>query len=238
MIKKAILLAAGKGERMRPLTDHMPKPLLPVGDKPLLAWNMDKVFAAGVQDIIINVSHLGSQLIDAFDADERITFSKEETPLETAGGILNCLNFFEGAPFFAINGDVLWADKTPTALEAMMQFWDPDKMDILLLLVPLRNAVGYEGPGNYFQTEDQRIRRRLDGVDAPYVFAGVQILNPKVFQGQEIRVFSSRDLYDVSEKKGRLYGIVHTGGWFHLGTPQTYEEGAASFLEHESQHVT
>jgi len=231
-IQKAILLAAGIGARMRPLTLTTPKPLLPVGNKPLMGWILEKAFEAGIQDALINVSYLGDQIQSFYKDQPHLHFSVEPTPpFETAGAIVNVLPFFENKPFLSLNGDSLWQDVGTPALKRLFDAWDPATMDALLLLVPKAQALGFEGPGDYFYN-DGALVRRLDPIPtAPYINTGVVLFSPDLFKDEPLRPFSNLMMYDKAQAKGRLFGVIHDGPWFHFGTPEAYHEGVPLFLK-------
>ena len=222
---RAIALAAGLGLRLRPFTLTTPKPLVSVAGKTLLDHALDKMAALGVEDCVVNMHHLADQIAShvAKRRKPKISLSDETGQLlETGGGIAKALSFFEGQAFIAANADILWTDapSAPTALERLKNAWDEKKMDGLLLLVPRPGAFGYDGAGDFFLDEGMRLRRKQPGQQAPFVFAGVQILHPRLFEGAPLGPFSLNLLYDKALAKGRLFGLVHDGGWYHIGTPQ------------------
>lgn len=229
LISKAMIYAAGRGERLRPLTDTCPKPLLKINGKSILDHILDALVMDGIQDVMMNVSYLGDMIISHFQnlSCPRLHFSMEKERLETGGGTLKVLPFFEDQPFFAINGDTLWSDKTLSPFQLLQNCWDPDKMDILLLMVPVINTHGYEGKGDYHLLSAGQSGplqyRDLEGY-APYVYGGIQILAPHIFKdykGDE--KFSLKVLYDSAEKEKRLYGIAYDGDWFEIGTIERYQ---------------
>ena len=217
---RAMVLAAGRGERMRPITDSLPKPLVPVAGRTLLDRALDHLEAAGVEAVIVNSHHLAAQ-IDAHVAARAaplVEISREEVLLDTGGGVAKALPRLGPSPFFVVNSDALWSDGATPALRRLAAAWDGAAMDALLLLVPVAAATGYDGRGDYHRDEDGRLRRRGDGA-AAHVFGGVQILHPRLFDGVAIEPFSLRRLYDAAEDAGRLHGLVHDGAWYHVGTP-------------------
>lgn len=235
LIKKAMLFAAGRGERLRPFTDTCPKPLMKVGDKTILDHTLDKLARAGVQEVMINVWHLGDMILEHLKdrTVPRIHFSVETQLLETGGGLVKVLDFFENEPFLAINGDTLWEDRDIPALQQLVDVWDPKKMDILLLLVPKANAHGYGGKGDYHFRAGGQLRFKSLGDEAPYIYGGIQILHPSIFYNESlVRKFSLKELYDNAEAKGTLYGILYTGDWFEIGTPQSLEATHLWFRQH------
>lgn len=234
----AMVFAAGRGERMRPLTDERPKPLIALRGRPMLDSILDRLAAAGVEQVVINVHHLGS-MIEAHlsgRSDLAITFSREEALLETGGGVKHALPLLGTDPFYVINGDVCWLDGTTPALQRLAEAWDPERMDALLLLQSTAFAVGYHGAGDFMLAPDGRVRRRADREVAPFVFAGMQILTPALFKGAPDGAFSLNRIYDQALKRERLWGLRHDGEWFHVGTPEQLAE-AEDALHHLSFHA-
>lgn len=225
---KAMILAAGLGSRMRPITDRLPKPLIPIGGRSLLDRILDRVADAGVDEAIVNVHYLG-HLIERHLATRcrpRIRISREVTRLETGGGIAHALALFDQRPFYAINGDILWCDGASPTLVALADAWDDAHMDALLVLHPTASAFGYDGVGDFDRAPDGRLcRRQADR--SPYLFAGMQILHPRLFAAAPPTPFSLNLLYDRAMAAGRLFGLVHAGGWCHVGTPADIAVGEA-----------
>jgi MurNAc alpha-1-phosphate uridylyltransferase len=220
-ILTAMVLAAGLGLRMRPITLTRPKPLVAVGGSTLLARILDHLRAAAVERVVINVHHLPEQ-IEAAVARRRdldIVISREETLLETGGGVRQALPLLGGAPFFVINGDVLWRDGAEPTLSTLARAWNGRAMDALLLLHPTATAIGYAGAGDFRHDENGRLIRRGQDSRAPYLFAGLQILTPRLFTEAPAGAFSLNRLYDRAIAAGRGFGVVHLGGWCHVGTP-------------------
>jgi MurNAc alpha-1-phosphate uridylyltransferase len=154
----------------------------------------------------------------------RIVVSPETERLETGGGIRNVLGRFAGSPFYAVNGDILWRDGKAPALNRLAAAWDSAVMDALLLLHPVSRAIGYDGQGDFLVHSGDRdgavpIERRGMRQSAPYLFAGLQILHPRLFAGSPAGPFSLNITYDLAIARCRLFGIIHDGGWCHVGTP-------------------
>jgi MurNAc alpha-1-phosphate uridylyltransferase len=223
MPQRAMVLAAGLGKRMRPLTDTLPKPMVEVAGQPLIDHVLDRFAAVSVRDIVVNLHHLRAKLEAHLAArrDMRITLSPENELLETGGGVTKALPLLGDAAFFAANADVLWYDGATPALARLAEMWDDDKMDALLLLQRTVTAHGYEGHGDYFLDPVGRAKRRRGQAVAPYVFAGVQILHPRLFKDGPQGAFSLNRLYDRAEEAERLYAVAHDGLWFHVGTPDS-----------------
>jgi MurNAc alpha-1-phosphate uridylyltransferase len=226
MPRRAMVLAAGLGERMRPLTDSLPKPLIEVHGRSLLDSILDRLERAGVPEVVINLYYLG-EMVEAHLAERpqpHVTFSHEETRLETGGGVRKALPLLGEDAFFVINGDVCWLDGRTGALRRLAEAWDAAKMDALLLLHPTAYAVGYDGPGDFVLSPEGRLRRRREREVAPFVFAGVQILHPRLFSGTPEGSFSLNLIYDKAAEAERLWGLRHDGEWFHIGTPENLRE--------------
>ncbi len=220
--KAAMVLAAGLGKRMRPLTDTLPKPLVPVAGRSLIDLVIDRLGDYGIERIVVNLHYFRPALEAHLLARKspRIELSPEIELLETGGGVAHALGRLGPDPFFVINADVLWLDGRRPALARLAEAWDAAAMDALLLLHPSCTAYGYEGIGDYFCDSLGRLRRRRSHEIAPYIFAGVQILHPRLFTGAPRGAFSLNKLYDKAQEAGRLWGIVNDGRWFHVGTPE------------------
>ncbi len=224
---RAMILAAGLGERMRPLTDNLPKPLIPVHGRTLLDTILDRLEAAGVSEVVINLHYLGAMIEDHLRdrTRPRIVFSPEENErLETGGGVRTALPMLGSESFYAINGDVCWLDGPTPALNRLAASWDERTMDALLMLHPMAAAHSYEGRGDFLLDSLGRLRRRRERQMAPFVYAGVQILHPRLFDDAPEGAFSLNILYDKAAEAERLYGMRHDGEWFHIGTPQGLAE--------------
>jgi MurNAc alpha-1-phosphate uridylyltransferase len=224
LIDTAMILAAGRGERMRPLTDSTPKPLIPVAGRPMLDRSMDRLGAHGVRTIVVNVHHLGERIAQHLGGRARIV--REERLLETGGSVKNALPLLGDGPYFILNGDGLWSDGPKPMLSRMEAAWDPARMDALLLLHPIETAIGREAKdrGDYFLDPDGRARHRGTATAAPYLFASVSICDSRLFRDSPDGPFSLLKLWTRAEGTGRLFGLVHDGDWFHVGTPQALAE--------------
>lgn len=236
--EKAMVLAAGLGTRMRPLTDHMPKPLVPVGGVPLIDRILDWLHASGVKEVVIN-SHYCAEQLEAHLKKHRnlkIHISREETVLETGGGIKHALPLLGNQAFFAINSDVLCMDGKIPALKRLAQHWDDPAMDALLLVQPVGKAIGYEGAGDFF-VENGAIRRRGQSAVAPFVYTGIQLLHPRLFAASPEGAFSLNVLYNRDMKNDgtlqRINALLHDGDWLHIGDPKALRQ-AEGFLAQAS----
>ena len=218
--KTAMVLAAGLGTRLRPITDTIPKPLVELAGRTLLDHAIDRLALAGVETVVVNV-HYKAEQIEAALANRshpRIELSREAELLETGGGVARALNLL-GETFFVVNSDVFWLDGRDYALARLAAAFDPDRMDAVLLFQRTATAIGYEGGGDYFLDSLGTPRRRGDGEVAPYLFAGVQLLHRRAFAGIAENRFSLNLVYDRAEAAGRLHAILHDGEWYHVGTP-------------------
>ncbi len=218
MIKKAMVMAAGFGTRMRPLTLQIPKPLVQVWGKPLIDYSLDFLADAGVEEAVVN-SHYLAELLEAHllkrTSKPKIIISRENNVLETGGGIKNALKLFDDTPFFVVNSDVICINGKTPALRRLWQAWDDAKMDALLLLHKVEDAVGYEGRGDFFVGDDGVLRRRSEQETAPLVFTGVQIIHPRLFTDSPDGAFSLNVLYN--KNLVRVGAVVNDGAWLHVG---------------------
>ncbi len=223
MAKTAMVLAAGLGTRMRPLSEARPKCLLPVAGRATLDRVLDRLEAAGVDTVVINLHYKGD-LIRAHLAGRTrpdVVFSDEsEVILDTGGGVARMLETLGPAPFLVVNAISLWTDAGRAALDRLADAFEPARMDALLLLHPVATAIGYQGDGDFEIAADGGLRRRQPGKTASHVFTGAQILRPEIFQGAPEGAFSLNLLYDRAGARGRLFGLVHDGAWMNLKTPE------------------
>lgn len=227
---KAFILAAGLGTRMRPLTNETPKPLMQVAGRSLLARTLDHLEASGVHDVVINTHYKAEKIEAALKGRKtpHITLSYEETLLDTGGGIVKALPYFD-QDFFVLSGDGLW-ENPPDAetLQVLAEAWDPERMDILLLLQPVETMTLTKGVGDYNLSSESRATRSKDKTGA-YMFTSIRINAPRIFEDAPGGAFSYLDLMDRAEAQGRLYGLVHRGSWHHLSTPEDLEAVQAIF---------
>jgi MurNAc alpha-1-phosphate uridylyltransferase len=228
-----MVLAAGLGTRLRPVTDAIPKPLVEINGRPLLDHALDRLTAAGVESVVVNVHYKARMLAEHLARLDhpRIELSEEAELLDTGGGVAQALPLL-GKAFFVVNGDVFWLDSKDSALLRLAGAFDPVAMDGVLLLQRTVTAIGYDGSGDYFLDPLGKPRRRREREVAPYLFAGIQLLHRRLFDAAPGRVFSLVRLFDRAEAAGRLSAIVHDGEWYHVGTP----EGLALTRERLSSH--
>jgi MurNAc alpha-1-phosphate uridylyltransferase len=218
--RSAMVLAAGLGTRLRPVTDTLPKPLVEIDGRTLLDYTLDRLSLAGVERVVVN-THYKAEMVADHLAGRRhpsIMISHETRLLDTGGGVAHALPLL-GELFFVVNADIFWLDGTHTALQRLAGAFDHGRMDAILLLQRTTSAVGYDGAGDYFLDPMGRPRRRREREIAPFLFAGVQILHRRLFADSPVPPFSLTRLYDRAEAAARLHAIVHDGEWFHIGTP-------------------
>jgi MurNAc alpha-1-phosphate uridylyltransferase len=222
-----MVMAAGLGTRMRPLTDDRPKPLVEVRGKALIDHAIDRLVAAGVKMIVVNAHYkadmLKAHLARRKDVEIRISDENDEL-LGTGGGLLRALPNFEGEPFFVHNSDSVWVEGLGRALERMKERWNPDEMDALLLMASMVTALGFEGTGDFNMDALGHLTRVPPRRVSPYAYPGVQIVHPRLFEAAPGTSFSMNRLWDVAIEKGRLAGIRLDGVWIHVGTPEAVRE--------------
>lgn len=220
-IKTAMLLAAGIGARMRPLTERTPKALLQVRSRALLDHALDRLIEHGVGRAVVNAHWLGDKVVAhlADRTDIELEVLREPALLETGGGVRNALSSLGNDPFFVVNSDALWLDGLIPALQRLETAWDPKAMDALLLLHRAVHTDGYDGRGDFHADPNGLLARRRDNELAPYVFAGVHICKPAMVASEPAEAFSMNRVWDRIQENGRLYGLVHDGLWFHLSAP-------------------
>jgi MurNAc alpha-1-phosphate uridylyltransferase len=228
----AMVLAAGLGKRMRPLTATRPKPLVEVAGATLIDHALRRLREAGVHRAVVNVHYMADRLeahLKRRSHGLEIRVSDERAQLlETGGGVARALALIDCDPFIVVNSDNLWIDGARPSLAALAERWDDARMDALLLVVPLARAMGYEGLGDFHMDAAGRLARRRERRVAPYVFSGIQILSRRLFAQAPAGPFSLNLLYDHALASGRLFGQSHGGLWFHVGTPEAVGETEAA----------
>ena len=231
---KAMVLAAGLGSRMRPLTDHTPKPLVKVAGRPLLDHVLDKLAEAGAGEAVVNVHYLPDQIIEhvAARTHPRVIISDErDRVLGTGGGVVKALPLLGTAPFFHVNSDTMWIDGVRSNLARLAEAFDPVRMDILLLMAPTASSIGYTGRGDYAMLPDGALRKRREHQVVPFVYAGAAILSPGIFAGAPKGDFSLTKMFDAANDQERLFGLRLDGVWMHVGTPDAVHAAEEAFLE-------
>jgi MurNAc alpha-1-phosphate uridylyltransferase len=233
----AIVLAAGYGERMRPLTLRMPKPLVPLAGRPLIDHVLNRLAGAGVETAIVNVHYLPDQIEESLARRQgikpAIVISDERDQLlDTGGGTKRAMPLLGPGPFFIHNADTVWSEGPSPALPRMLKLWNPEIMDCLLLLAPLSSSIGYGGKGDFAMAPDGRLKRRGERQIVPFAFAGVSLCDARLFEDSPDGKFSLNLLWDRALAKRRLYGMRLDGHWMHVGTPAALAE-AETWFEHE-----
>src|SRR6202048_1819747 len=218
---KAMVLAAGLGVRMRPLTDRLPKPLVSVAGRPLLDHVLDKLGDAAVSEAVVNVHYLPDVII----SDER------DHVLGTGGGVVKALALLGQAPFFLVNADTMWIDGVRPNLARLAETFDPARMDILLLMAPTTSSIGYGGRGDYAMLPDGALRKRREHQVVPFVYAGAAIMSPSLFADAPTGDFSLTKMFDRANEQERLFGLRLDGVWMHVGTPDAVQAAEEAFLE-------
>ncbi|OYX64989.1 MAG: mannose-1-phosphate guanylyltransferase [Sphingomonadales bacterium 32-64-17] len=218
----AMVLAAGMGKRMRPLTASMPKPMVRVMGKPMIDHALDRLADAGVAKAVVNVHYMPDTL-EAHLAERKapaITISDERRQLlETGGGLVLAQDQLPD-PFFCLNSDNIWLDGPRNCFADLSARWDPEQMDALLLVVAHKGAVNFRGLGDFHMDAAGRLRRRNKPRVAPFVFTGIQLVSKRLLRDAPAGPFSTNVLWDRAIEEGRLFGLPFTGQWFEVGTPQ------------------
>ena len=231
---KAMVLAAGLGLRMRPLTDHMPKPLVRVAGQPLLDHVLDKLAGAGVTEAVVNVHYLPDQIIQHTATRTRphiIISDERDVVLGTGGAVVKALPLLGKDPFFHVNADTMWIDGVRPNLTRLAETFDPRRMDILLLMAPTTSSIGYSGRGDYAMLADGALRKRREHQVVPFVYAGAAIMSPSLFTGSPAGEFSLTKMFDRANEQERLFGLRLDGVWMHVGTPDAVQAAEEAFLE-------
>ncbi|MGE0232168.1 MAG: nucleotidyltransferase family protein [Flavobacteriaceae bacterium] len=226
-ITRAMVLAAGLGTRMRPITDNCPKPLIRVAGAALLDHALDRLAEAGIARAVVNVHYLADQVeahLKGRKTPKIVISDERETLLETGGGIRKALPLLGKSPFLVMNSDSFWVEGRPPTLPRMMASFDRKKMDMLLLLAASTASTGYHGRGDFVLLPDGRLERRKEKQVAPFVYTGVAIVDPAIFKATPEGAFSLNLLFDRAIDAGRLYGQRLDGLWMHVGTPEAIGE--------------
>jgi len=229
-----MVLAAGLGERMRPLTLRMPKPLVTLAGRPLVDHVLDRLAAAGVKTAVVNVHYFPEQLEAHLAArqgklPETLVSDERGVLLDTGGGVKKALPLLGPGPFFVHNADSVWSEGATPALSRMLRLWNPAEMDCLLLLAPVATSIGYAARGDFSMAPDGRLARRGGGEVVPFAFAGVSLCDERLFKEAPEGRFSLNSLWDQALARGRLYGMRMDGRWMHVGTPEALAEAESLF---------
>lgn len=229
-VRRAMVMAAGKGTRMRPLTDTMPKPLVPFAGKPLIDHVLDRLEEAGIEEAVVNVHHFADMLEAHLAARKspRIVISDERAELlDTGGGTKKALPLLGEEPVLTFNSDSVWAEELGSNLGELIAAWDPERMDALLMLADTARTIGYVGRGDFTMDASGLLARRGPSTTAPFMFAGVQIVKPALFADGPAGPFSTNLVWDRLIEKTRLFGHRMTGTWMHVGAPDDLAEAEA-----------
>jgi MurNAc alpha-1-phosphate uridylyltransferase len=223
-VDTAMIMAAGLGKRMRPLTESRPKPLVEVAGKAMIDHCFEKLVEAGIGKAVVNVHYLADMMeahLAALPYPIEIRVSDERSELlETGGGLVQAEPLIDEDNFFCINSDNLWTDGSTNSLHQLAQTWNEDKMDALLLLVPRSSAHNYQGTGDFHLDEQNRISRKLPDQQAPLIFSGIQLISKRLLRDAPTGPFSTNIFWERAIGEGRLFGAVHAGKWFEVGSPQ------------------
>ena len=233
--ERAMIMAAGLGTRMRPLTDDKPKPLVKVAGRTLIDHALDRLVAAGVKMAVVNVHYMAQMIVDHLSKrhDIEIVFSEEnDALLGTGGGVVKALPHFKNEPFFIMNSDTVWVEGIGHALDRMLARWDADTMDALLMMAAMTTALGFEGPGDFNMAADGKLSRVDERRLSPFAYPGVQIAHPRLFNNAPKGGFSTNRMWDIAIEASRLYGVRLDGVWIHVGTPEAVAEAEAFLAEH------
>jgi N-acetyl-alpha-D-muramate 1-phosphate uridylyltransferase len=231
---KAMVLAAGLGLRMRPLTERIPKPLVQVAGRPLLDHVLNKLGDAGVDEAIVNVHYLPDQIIQHVAGRTRpqvIISDERNQVLGTGGGVVKALPLLGETPFFLVNADTMWIDGVRSNLARLAEAFDPARMDILLLMAPTASSIGYDGSGDYAMLPDGALRKRREHQVVPFVYAGAAVMSPAIFADAPSSEFSLTKMFDAANEHERLLGLRLDGMWMHVGTPDAVHAAEEAFLE-------
>lgn len=222
-IDAAFVLAAGLGTRMHPLSLSRPKPLIGLAGKVLIDHVLDRLADVGVDAAAVNVHYLADQLISHLEHREHpriIICDERDGLLDTGGGALNALGQIGERPFFTVNTDSIWVEGARPALTMLSESFEPERMDCLMLLASVVTTIGYDGPGDFSMDETGLVERRAERPAVPFVYTGVSIVHPRLFNAAPEGAFSMNLLWDRALEAGRCFGVRHGGIWMHVGTPE------------------
>ncbi|MEX6507359.1 nucleotidyltransferase family protein [Jiella sp. M17.18] len=231
--KTAMVLAAGLGKRMRPITSTMPKPLVEIRGKALIDYGLDALARNGVEKVVVNVHYL-PDLMRAHlrrRKDMEIVISDETSALlDSGGGIVKALPDLGPEPFYVVNSDTFWIDGYRDNLDLLAEFWNPERMDVQLLIADMRQATGYEGRGDFVMDPEGRLTRVGERDFSPYIYAGAAIVKPEAFAGMAAEKFSLNRIFDNAIEAARFFGVRLDGVWITVGTPAAIQEAETAFL--------
>jgi MurNAc alpha-1-phosphate uridylyltransferase len=228
--KTAMVLAAGLGKRMRPITDTIPKPLVKVAGRTLLDWGLDSLAGAGVETAVVNVHYLPDQIVAhvaSRNMPEIVISDERDALLDSAGGIVKALPDLGHDAFFILNADTFWIDRGTPNLTRLAAEWDPARMDILIMLSDLESATGHSGGVDFLRDADGRLRRAA-GASSGFIYAGAAIVHPRLFAGKPVEKSSLNRYFDEAISTGRLFGLPLEGSWITVGTPDAIAPAEAA----------
>ena len=229
-VTTAMVLAAGLGTRMRPLTLTRPKPLVEVAGKALIDHALDRLGEAGVETAVVNAHYLADK-IEAHLAHRTrphiIVSDERETLLETGGALVKAAAHLGDAAFFVMNTDQVWTERAGSALAALAAAFDPDTMDVMMLLAPRDDCMGFHGGGDFFRDDAGRLSPRGGHAHAPWVYAGAYVMHPRLLEGLAVAPFSAWTFWTPAIAQGRFHGMALDGYWMHVGDPQSRDEAEA-----------
>lgn len=223
----AMVMAAGLGKRMRPITDTLPKPLIEVAGKPLIDHMLERLAQAGVTKAVVNVHYLADLLeahLRTVQAPRIVVSDERERLLDQGGGILKALPDLGPDPFFICNTDAFWLEGPRSNVDALARAWDPERMDVLLLVAPTVSSIGVDWAGDFTMDADGRLTKRREGCVAPFAYAGIGIFKPSLLADPPGEVFGLARYFFAAAAEGRLHGVRLDGLWLHVGTPQAVAE--------------
>lgn len=230
----AMVLAAGLGKRMRPITATTPKPLVEVGGRSLIDHAFQKLLVAGVETCVVNVHYLADLVevhVQKCRSPHIVISDERDALLDTGGGVVKALPHLGEAPFYVYNSDSFWIEGIRSNLDLLAARWDDEAMDGLLLLAPIVGSIGYSGAGDFFMDELGRLTRRAERKVAPFAYAGAAIFHPRFFRDAPSGPFSLNLLFDRAIEEGRLFGQRMEGQWLHVGTPRAIVEAERAIAE-------
>ena len=223
-VETAMIMAAGLGKRMRPLTESRPKPLVEVARMAMIDHCFEKLVEAGIGKAVVNVHYLPDMMEShlaamSYPIDIRVSDERAQL-LETGGGLVQAEPLIEEDNFYCINSDNLWTDGPTNSLQQLALAWNEDQMDALLLLVPRSSAHNYQGTGDFHLDDESRISRKLPDQQAPFIFSGIQLISKRLLRDAPAGPFSTNIFWERAIGEGRLFGLVHEGQWFEVGSPE------------------
>ncbi len=238
-VRQAMVLAAGLGTRMRPLTDTRPKPLIEVAGRSLLDRTLDTLEAGGITRIAVNAHYLADQIerhVSSRPSPDIVVSDERDKLLDSGGGVKKALPLLADEALIVANSDTFWRDRDDNTVRQLGRVWNPDMMDMLLLLVPHADAVGFDGAGDFFRDEDGRLTRRGEALTAPLIYAGALVTTPAIIAAVPEQAFSLNRLFDDAVAANRLFGHVLNGLWLHVGTPAAIGEAEAALIAFDARH--